>query len=216
MFGQVSIIKPGLSCCLYTECSHKLTYCIRGKMGAMLKTRLEWTVLLLLAALLGGAWVVISREPPAGPDYVVLAEAPLVGHIAPDFMLATADNQSHSLSSYRGQPVVLNFWATWCAPCRLEMPHLQAASEQFDGRVTFLGINDGELVSLVTEFASELELTYPLLLDNGRTVSTLFEIRSLPTTLFINSDGTVAEVIIGAVNQAVLEDRLEKLLEVEG
>jgi peroxiredoxin len=96
------------------------------------------------------------------------------------------------------------------------MPHLQAASEQFDGRVTFLGINDGELVSLVTEFASELELTYPLLLDNGRTVSTLFEIRSLPTTLFINSDGTVAEVIIGAVNQAVLEDRLEKLLEVEG
>ena len=179
----------------------------------MLKTRFEWVVLWLLAALLGGAWIVISREPPSDVEYVVLTEAPLVGHVAPDFSLTTTDSQSHTLSSYKGQPVVLNFWATWCAPCRIEMPHLQEASEIYDGRVAFLGVNDGEAPSLITDFADELNLTYPLLLDNGRTISTLYGVRSLPTTLFIHGDGTVAEVIIGTINRAVLEDRIEKLLE---
>jgi peroxiredoxin len=181
----------------------------------MLKTRFEGIVLLVLAALLGGTWLVLSREQSSGPDYMVLAEAPLVGHLAPDFSLPTADSHSHSLGTYRGQPVVLNFWATWCAPCRIEMPHLQTASENFNGRVAFLGVNDGEGLSLVTDFADELGLTYPLLLDDGRSVSLLYDIRSLPTTLFINRDGTVAEVIIGTINQAVLEDRIEKLLEAD-
>jgi peroxiredoxin len=95
------------------------------------------------------------------------------------------------------------------------MPHLQTASENFNGRVAFLGVNDAEGLSLVTDFAGELGLTYPLLLDDGRSVSLLYDIRSLPTTLFINRDGTVAEVIIGTINQAVLEDRIEKLLEAD-
>jgi peroxiredoxin len=67
----------------------------------------------------------------------------------------------------------------------------------------------------VTDFADELGLTYPLLLDDGRSVSLLYDIRSLPTTLFIDRNGTVAEVIIGTINQAVLEDRIEKLLEAD-
>ena len=93
------------------------------------------------------------------------------------------------------------------------MPYLQEASEKYNGRVTFLGINDGEDLSLVTGFADEFGPTYPLLLDNGRSVNILYEIHSLPTTLFINADGIVDEVIIGTINQAILEDRLEKLLE---
>ncbi len=182
----------------------------------MLQTRFEWIILLVLAAFLGGAWVVVSKESVADSNYVVLTEAPIVGHMAPDFTLETAVSpvaQSHTLSQYIGQPVVLNFWATWCAPCRIEMPHLQEASETYNGRVAFLGVNDGESLSLITEFAEEFNLTYPLLLDNGRAVNVLYNVRSLPTTLFIHADGTVAEVIIGTINQAVLEDRIEKLLE---
>ena len=182
----------------------------------MLKTRFEWIILLVVAAFLGGAWIVVSKESVADSSYVVLTEAPIVGHMAPNFTLTTAASQSHTLSSYIGQPIVLNFWATWCAPCRIEMPHLQEASEIYNGRVTFLGINDGEALSLVTDFADEFDLTYPLLLDNGRSVNILYDVRSLPTTLFINADGTVAEVIIGTINRAVLEDRIENLLEASG
>lgn len=179
----------------------------------MLKTRFEWVILLLLATLLGGSWIVLSKESVVESSFVVLAEAPIVGHVAPDFTLTTADSQTHTLSSYIGQPIVLNFWATWCAPCRIEMPYLQAANEKYNGRITFLGINDGETKSLVTDFAQEFDLSYPLLLDNGRSVNILYNIHSLPTTLFINADGTVAEVIIGTINEAVLEDRLETLLQ---
>lgn len=179
----------------------------------MLKTRFEWVILLMLVALLGSAWIVVSKESVADPSYVVLKEAPIVGYVAPDFTLTTAVSQTYSLSNYIGQPVVLNFWATWCAPCRIEMPHLQAASEKYNGRITFLGVNDGEDSSLVTDFADEFDLTYPLLLDDGRSVNILYDVRSLPTTLFINADGTVSEVIIGTINQGILEDRIEKLLE---
>ncbi|MCB8944380.1 MAG: TlpA family protein disulfide reductase [Ardenticatenaceae bacterium] len=143
----------------------------------------------------------------------MLTEAPMVGQLAPDFTLTTAVSQSHTLSNYIGQPIVLNFWATWCGPCRIEMPYFQEASEKYNGRVTFLGINDGETPTLVTDFAAEYGVTYPLLLDNGRSVNILYNIRSLPTTLFINANGTVDEIIIGTINQGVLEDRLEKLLE---
>lgn len=182
----------------------------------MLKTRFEWMVLWLLAVLLGSAWIVISKEPITEEGYVVLTEAPIVGHVAPDFTLTTADATPHTLSNYRGQPVVLNFWATWCAPCRLEMPDLQQVSETYNGRITIIGVNDDESLDLVTDFAHELGLTYPLLLDNGRIVNNLYDIRSLPTTLFINADGTVAEVIIGPVNEAVLSDRIDELLETDG
>lgn len=169
-------------------------------------------VLLVLAALLGGAWVVISKESGSVPGYLALTEAPMVGHKAPNFTLTTADSRPHTLNNDMGQPVVLNFWATWCAPCRLEMPYLQEASEAYKGRIIFLGVNDGEDPSLVIDFADELSLTYPLLLDDSRSVSLLYDVHSLPTTLFINADGTVSEIIIGTINQPILEDRIEKLL----
>jgi peroxiredoxin len=178
----------------------------------MLKTRFGWAILLVTAVMLGGAWIVISREPATTAGPLTLAEAPIVGHLAPDFTLQTPLGQEVTLRDLAGQPVVLNFWASWCAPCRVEMPSFQQASLQYNGRATILGINQGEAAKTVTDFGTEYGITYPLLVDTEQNVSQLYDIQGLPTTLFIDADGTVREVVIGAVTTAVLQDRVENLL----
>jgi thiol-disulfide isomerase/thioredoxin len=125
----------------------------------------------------------------------------------------TTPPTTYTLNQYNGQPVVLNFWATWCGPCRIEMPHLQEASEEYNGRVAFLGVNQGESAEQITSFTDEVGTSYPILLDQDYVVNNRYQIRSLPTTLFINADGTVAEVIVGTINKAIIEDRVEQLLQ---
>ncbi|MBK8903680.1 MAG: TlpA family protein disulfide reductase [Anaerolineaceae bacterium] len=185
----------------------------------MLKTRFEWAILLVLAALLGTAWTVVSREPvsqASGP--VTLIEAPIVGQRAPDFTLETAVGQTITLSELvdttgnSGQPVILNFWASWCAPCRVEMPSLQQASVKYNGRVAFVGINQGEDWPTVVDFGSEYNVSYPLVTDPDNRVNRLYEVTSLPTTVIIDQKGVVREVIIGILSEAVLQSRVEGLL----
>ncbi|MGH2536982.1 MAG: TlpA family protein disulfide reductase [Candidatus Promineifilaceae bacterium] len=172
--------------------------------------RFSWSVLLLALALLGGAWIAYSREPisaAAGP-----VEAPLAGHLAPAFSLTSLSGEQVSLADYRGRPVVLNFWATWCPPCRQEMPALQAASKRFAGRAVILGVDQGEAQMIVADFASQLAISYPLLLDSDSAVSRAYSVTALPTTLFIDQAGVVREVFAGSLNQAIIEDRLQRLL----
>jgi peroxiredoxin len=156
--------------------------------------------------------VFLSREP-AGATTFTLTEAPLAGHLAPDFTLTSLDGETITLSRYAGKPVVLNYWATWCPPCRIEMPHFQRASEEYNGRVIFLGINQAESEQLIRDFRAEYGLTYPLLLDPDLTAHNLYSVLNLPTTVFIDAQGVVREVIVGTVNAAVLQDRIERLLE---
>lgn len=177
-------------------------------------TRFYWITLILLVAILGGAWIAYSREPiVAFTGIPNLTEAPLAGYLAPDFTLPTSYGEPLSLSDLRGQPVVLNFWATWCPPCRAEMPDLQAASRQFNGRVAFLGIDQGESAAEVARFRDEYGITYPLLVDADSRVNDEYGIRALPTTIFVNADGVVSEVYSGILNQAILENRLQRLLQ---
>jgi thiol-disulfide isomerase/thioredoxin len=185
----------------------------------MMRTRFEWTILLLLAALFGTVWIVMSRESllqASGP--ITLTEAPIVGHPAPDFTLQTAVGQTVVLSEITnqvgstGKPMVINFWASWCAPCRVEMPSLQQASITYNGRVAFIGINQGEDFSAITDFGSEYNVTYPLLNDPDNRVNRLYEVNSLPTTVFVDQNGIVREVVIGILSEAVLQDRVESML----
>jgi thiol-disulfide isomerase/thioredoxin len=161
----------------------------------------------------------ISQEPVSTEAATqTLTEAPVVGHLAPDFTLQTPLGQEMSMNEIvqatngNGQPVVLNFWASWCAPCRVEMPHLQNASVKYNGRAAIIGVNQGESQKTVADFAAEQGVTYPLLIDESQEVNYLYDVRGLPTTIFIGPDGMVREVVIGTVTQAVLEDRVEKLL----
>lgn len=185
----------------------------------MLKTRFEWTILTLLAAMLGTAWIVVSREPLSQADGpITLTEAPIVGHLAPDFSLQTAVGQTITLSEIvdtaggSGQPVILNFWASWCGPCRVEMPSLQEASVRYNGRVAFIGINQGEGWTKINDFGAEYNVTYPLVIDPENRVNRLYEVNSLPTTVIVDQNGVVREVIIGILSEAVLQSRVEALL----
>ena len=187
----------------------------------MVQTRLSWSVILLLAALLGSGWIVYSRDSAPTERFTTVPEAPIVGHFAPDFTLSTPEDQPVTLtnavdrSGAAGVPVVLNFWATWCGPCRVEMPNLQNASEKFGDEVAFIGVNQAETAVNIVEFRDEFSLTYPLLVDQERVVNNLYGVTSLPTTIFIDASGTVREVIIGTISQGVLEDRIAKLMEEE-
>jgi peroxiredoxin len=92
------------------------------------------------------------------------------------------------------------------------MPSLQQASITYNGRVAFIGINQGEDFSAITDFGSEYNVTYPLLNDPDNRVNRLYEVNSLPTTVFVDQNGIVREVVIGILSEAVLQDRVESML----
>lgn len=178
----------------------------------MLRNRYEWAVWIIVAALLGGGWIVLSKEEVKEAKTLSLTEAPIVGHLAPDFTLPTTLGETHTLSGYRGQPVVLNFWASWCGPCRVEMPFFERTQMKYNGRVAILGVNQGESVATIRDFGARQNIGYPLLVDEDNDVNLRYTVNSLPTTIFVDGDGVVREVVVGIVTQAVLEDRLESLL----
>lgn len=107
------------------------------------------------------------------------------------------------LEDLRGQRVVLNFWATWCAPCRVEMPLLQAAHQR--GDVFVIGVNADESPTEVRAYARELGLTFPLVIDRSpQPIVRAFGVRGYPTTLLIDRDGNIAAVHLGALDAATL------------
>ena len=182
----------------------------------MARDKLEWLALIVLVALLGGGWIVLSRETEADNLPIALTTAPYVGALAPDFTAQTHDGAAVTLSDFttgEGTPVILNFWATWCPPCRVEMPHFEAAAHLYGDDVAVLGVNQAESAETIAAYATDHGLTYPLLVDEEMTVNHLYGILNLPTTIFIDANGIVREVLVGTMSRAVLEERIEGLLE---
>jgi cytochrome c biogenesis protein CcmG, thiol:disulfide interchange protein DsbE len=173
------------------------------------QTRQAWLLLLVAAVALSVGWMAVSRGAETA---VPTASAPRVGFLAPDFVLPTPTGETLTLSDLRGKPVVLNFWASWCAPCRVETPYFQALSEQYAAEVMFVGVNQGETADIARQFAADYELTYPLVLDETSRISREYAIFGLPTTLFIDAEGVIRHIIPGAVNQAVLESQVQQVL----
>jgi peroxiredoxin len=161
---------------------------------------------------LGTAWILASREVTDSSLANDIAEAPAAGYRAPDFTLTTLTGEEFTLSDQLGTPVVLNFWATWCPPCRAEIPFFQRASLKYNGQVAIVGIDDGELASTVAPFAREFGITYPLPLDEQSVTARRYNVNSLPATFFIGRDGVIRQVHIGIISQGVLEDQIAQLL----
>ncbi len=124
-----------------------------------------------------------------------------VGNLAPNFGLQSTSGQSVRLSQFRGRPVLLNFWATWCPPCRAEMPLVQKVFENqalADRGLAIMGIDLGEDPETVKGFLKSNGLSFPVLLDTQQIVAGEYNIRSIPTTFFVNKDGIIRDVRIGA------------------
>ena len=142
-------------------------------------TRRLATARLLLGALLaGGAGLATSAIAPAT--------------MAPDFTLRTLNGPNLRLHEQRGRVVLVNFWATWCGPCRQEMPHLSRLYDKYrSSGFVLLGINIDDDARVAAELASKLKVTFPVLLDTDKKVSRVYDIGAMPATLLIDRDGRV-------------------------
>ena len=177
-------------------------------------TRTRWNILLLLLALVGASWIWLNRVPggeTAATAAGGLPAAPALGHPAPAFALTSVAGDTVDLAALRGQPVVLNFWATWCPPCRAELPELEAASQRLAGEVAIVGVNQAESPEQVRAFAERLGLTFTIPLDEHGQVSRTYGVRSLPTTFFIDRTGVIRHIQSGALNEATLTQALETI-----
>jgi peroxiredoxin len=138
-----------------------------------------------------------------------------VGDRAIDFRLESLDGETVVLSDLRGSPVILNFWATWCGPCRLEMPFIQEVYEDkaWADRLVIMSVNVGEESSQVARFMEQNGLSYDVVLDKDTRVAQNYNIRGIPTTLFINKNGIIEGVKVGTfMSREELNGWLENLI----
>ncbi len=136
--------------------------------------------------------------------------APAVGQPAPHFSLPDVEGQNHQLQDFEGKIVLLNFWATWCAPCRLEMPLLEKHSQEIaGGEFVILAINLQESIDQVQEFVDEMGLSMPVLLDLDGKVSQQYHIIGYPSSILIDRNGTIQAIHIGIISEPQLHQYLE-------
>ncbi len=182
----------------------------------LLQTRWFWGGLILLTLILGGGWMAYSRtlvgQNLAG-SAANLEPAPIKGHPAPDFALKTLDGKTIRLSEYRGKPVLVNFWATWCGPCRAEFPDFQKAWTDNADKLVIIGVNNTTTddKTQIPAFLDEYGITFPVVLDESGDTAKAYNILGLPTSVFVDRNGTVNEVFTGPLNKAYIEAKLGEL-----
>jgi len=137
-----------------------------------------------------------------------------VGNLAPDFQLHNLKKELVSLGDFRGKPVLLNFWATWCHPCVSEMPFLQEVNEEWSAKeLQVLAVNMSGTSSQVAEFLQSHDLSLPVLLDTKKDIASSYNIQYIPTTFFIDKDGIIQVVKVGAfANKEAIENDLSKII----
>jgi peroxiredoxin len=147
----------------------------------------------------GRATTADTRETQAG-EVAALAEVPRVGHAAPDFSLHTLDGREMRLSDYRGHLVFLNFWATWCGPCKVEMPAMEKLYREFrpKGFAVVAVSSDPEGAAVTRPYRDALGLSFTIAHDPDMLVSRLYGVHSLPVTFLVSRDGIISHQIFGA------------------
>jgi len=183
----------------------------------------------LLALIVGGLWYWDSRGDEAARDSYGAIElpqeknptgrspAPEAGRAGPDFLLETPQGGTLRLSDLQGSPVLLNFWASWCPPCRREMPELvEAYSRYRDDGLVIVGVDLQEPDDIVLAFAEDFGIEFPLAVDRDGELQDVWRlggpIQGLPTSYFIDSTGVVRDVFYGPLTEEFLEERLAKIL----
>ncbi|MEK7439600.1 MAG: redoxin domain-containing protein [Chloroflexota bacterium] len=139
--------------------------------------------------------------------------APIVGSPAPDFTLKNIEGRDIRLSSLNGQPILINFWATWCGPCEIEMPAIDAAYRKYrDQGFVVLAVDDDEPLADVVVFFKKHNLAFEALLDPGTKVTDLYRVRAFPTSFFVGRNGRILSMQIGTMTEKQLEGHLERIL----
>ncbi len=148
-----------------------------------------------------------------GPKGSELAPAPEVGRLAPSFTLIDLEGNQVSLSDFRGETVFVNFWATWCPPCRAEMPDIEAVYQEYkDKGVVVIGVDILEPEDVVRQFVEQGGYSWIFVLDTSGEVAANYEIAAIPTSFFIDREGIIQAVNIGAMTERAIENKLAETI----
>jgi peroxiredoxin len=176
----------------------------------------RWTTLTLAVLALGVVWTFASRAPLAATTGGAPPPSPREGFSAPDFTLDSLDGGQTTLSDLRGHIVLVNLWASWCLPCRAEMPAIERVYRSYkDLGLIVLAVNatNQDSVAAARAFIEARGLTFPVLLDRTGSVSAAYNLRGLPSSFFIDRQGVIRSVVIGGpMNEALIQSKVESLL----
>ncbi len=182
----------------------------------LLQDSRRWNSLLAVVLGLSALWTLLARVPPAATTGGAPPPSPRQGFSAPDFTLDLLGGEQITLSSLRGQVVIVNLWASWCPPCRAEMPAIENVYRTYKDRgLVVLAVNttyqdsEAEAAAFVQQFG----LTFPVPLDRTGSVSARYQLRGLPSTYFVDRQGIIRSVVIGGpMSEATIQSMVEDLL----
>lgn len=191
-----------------------------------MKKKISLLVLALVFALvLGGAYTLyddLSGE--VGTSSMTVREDTETGDAAqnaqpaPDFIVKDMDGNEVSLSDMAGKPVVVNFWASWCGPCKSEMPDFEEKFGEYGDEIVFMMVNmtDGqETVKTAKRFVEEMGYTFPVYFDTHQSAAIAYAVNSIPATYFINEKGEAVAYGLGALNEEIIQRGIDMLLGTE-
>ena len=175
----------------------------------------QWRWLLIGVIVMSVIWIQLSRVS-AITDTSAVPPSPQIGFAAPDFTLETLDGSSIKLSDLRGQVVLINFWASWCSPCRAEMPAIDAVYRKYQSAgfaVLAVNATNQDTEAAARLFVQQLGLTFPILFDRDGAVSRQYRLQGLPSSYFVGRDGLIRDLVIGGpMNETTIASKVEGLL----
>lgn len=189
----------------------------RPSVGTPKRSRLRRLRRWLFApAVIAGLAVALQLTTPSGSGgHATTAGSSFIpgGGTAPAFTLSDLEHTSArlTLAAFRGRPVIVNFWASWCTPCRKEMPLIEATYRHLSSRIAFVGIDSNDTRSAAVAFAHEVGVSYPLAYDPGGSVASGYGLLGLPTTVFVDANGRIVGRELGQLDPAGLQLALQKL-----
>ena len=171
-----------------------------------------------VASLLAVALLVITGLPQrqyfTGELIAGAWTAPEINALAPQILQTTLADVQINLQNLQGQPIIINFWATWCAPCRLEMPELQALYEQYhDNGLMILAVNMGENRTTIRNWITEFGYTFDVILDQDQILFERYQVRGQPSTFIVSPQGIITHIFYGATTERSLLNALSPFLE---
>ena len=181
----------------------------------------QWNMVLVTVLVAGSLFIAATRVQPGSGAYSPAAQtdvlpepAPLPNHPAPDLALPQLDGTPRTLRDLRGQVVLINVWATWCPPCRAEMPAIQQAYTAYRDRgFIVLAVNQREDATAIRPFLEQHGLTFPILMDSDGQASATYQASALPSSFFVDRRGVIRAVYRGPMPPRVINGIVEQLLQ---